>query len=57
MKRRRQCANCIKRRRLFRGVIARRNWEPYYTLCYRCYQRHLKITLDKGQTICDRLAP
>ena len=32
------CKSCENRRRLFRqeGIV---KWDPYYALCYQCYQR------------------
>ena len=37
---RRACKHCENRRSLFRqeGI---RKWDPYYALCYRCYQRYI----------------
>jgi hypothetical protein len=37
---RKACKHCENRRALFRqeGV---RKWEPYYALCYQCYQRYI----------------
>ena len=37
---RKVCKHCENRRALFRqeGV---RQWEPYYALCYQCYQRYI----------------
>ena len=37
---RKACKHCENRRALFRqeGV---RQWEPYYALCYHCYQRYI----------------
>lgn len=33
------CKHCENRRALFRqeGIL---KWDPYYALCYRCYQRY-----------------
>jgi hypothetical protein len=33
------CKHCENRRSLFRqeGI---RQWDPYYALCYKCYQRY-----------------
>ena len=43
---RRVCPHCENRRALFRqeGI---RKWDPYYALCYRCYQRY--VTRVQGQ--------
>jgi hypothetical protein len=37
---RKVCKHCENRRALFRheGI---RKWDPYYALCYRCYQRYI----------------
>jgi hypothetical protein len=37
---RKACKHCENRRSLFRqeGI---RTWEPYYALCYKCYQRYV----------------
>jgi hypothetical protein len=37
---RKACKHCENRRELFRqeGI---RKWEPYYALCYKCYQRYV----------------
>jgi hypothetical protein len=37
---RKACKHCENRRELFRheGI---RKWDPYYALCYRCYQRYV----------------
>ncbi len=37
---RKACKHCENRRSLFRqeGI---RKWEPYYALCYNCYQRYV----------------
>ena len=34
------CQHCENRRSLFRqeGIV---KWDPYYALCYKCYQRSL----------------
>ena len=36
---RKACKHCENRRALFRqeGIL---KWDPYYALCYRCYQRY-----------------
>jgi hypothetical protein len=36
---RKSCKHCENRRELFRheGI---RKWDPYYALCYKCYQRY-----------------
>jgi hypothetical protein len=36
---RKVCKHCENRRSLFRqeGI---RQWDPYYALCYKCYQRY-----------------
>lgn len=37
---RKACKRCETRRSMFRQQgIAR--WDPYYALCYTCYQRHV----------------
>ena len=37
---RKSCRHCENRRSLFRqeGI---RKWDPYYALCYKCYQRYV----------------
>ena len=37
---RKSCKHCENRRALFRheGI---RKWDPYYALCYKCYQRYV----------------
>ena len=37
---RKACQHCENRRSLFRqeGI---RKWDPYYALCYKCYQRYV----------------
>ena len=37
---RKSCKHCENRRELFRheGI---RKWDPYYALCYKCYQRYV----------------
>ena len=44
---RKACKHCENRRSLFRqeGI---RTWEPYYALCYKCYQRYVTRT-EPGQ--------
>ena len=37
---RKACAHCENRRALFRAEGIRK-WDPYYALCYRCYQRYV----------------
>jgi len=36
---RKVCKHCESRRSLFRqeGIL---KWDPYYALCYKCYQRY-----------------
>jgi hypothetical protein len=36
---RKACKHCENRRALFRqeGIL---KWDPYYALCYKCYQRY-----------------
>ena len=36
---RKACKHCENRRSLFRqeGIL---KWDPYYALCYKCYQRY-----------------
>jgi len=36
---RKVCKHCENRRSLFRqeGIV---KWDPYYALCYKCYQRY-----------------
>lgn len=43
---RKTCSHCENRRSLFRqeGI---RKWDPYYALCYKCYQRY--ITRAQGE--------
>ena len=43
---RKVCKHCENRRSLFRqeGII---KWDPYYALCYKCYQRY--FTLAQGE--------
>lgn len=43
---RKACKHCESRRSLFRqeGI---RKWEPYYALCYKCYQRY--VTRAQGE--------
>jgi hypothetical protein len=43
---RKACSHCENRRSLFRqeGI---RKWDPYYALCYKCYQRY--ITRAQGE--------
>ena len=43
---RKACKHCENRRSLFRqeGI---RKWDPYYALCYRCYQRY--VTRAQGE--------
>jgi hypothetical protein len=36
---RKACKHCENRRALFRSEGIRK-WEPYYALCYKCYQRY-----------------
>ncbi len=37
---RKVCKHCENRRALFRseGIL---KWDPYYALCYKCYQRYI----------------
>jgi len=37
---RKVCKHCENRRSLFRqeGIL---KWDPYYALCYKCYQRYV----------------
>lgn len=37
---RKACKHCENRRALFRAEGIRK-WEPYYALCYKCYQRYV----------------
>lgn len=37
---RKACKHCENRRALFRSEGIRK-WEPYYALCYKCYQRYV----------------
>jgi hypothetical protein len=37
---RKVCKHCENRRALFRAEGIRK-WDPYYALCYRCYQRFI----------------
>ena len=43
---RKVCKHCENRRALFRqeGIL---KWDPYYALCYKCYQRY--FTLAQGE--------
>ena len=43
---RKVCRHCENRRSLFRqeGIL---KWDPYYALCYKCYQRY--FTLAQGE--------
>ena len=43
---RKTCSHCENRRSLFRqeGI---RKWDPYYALCYKCYQRY--VTRAQGE--------
>ena len=36
---RKVCKHCENRRALFRSEGIRQ-WDPYYALCYKCYQRY-----------------
>ena len=42
------CKHCENRRSLFRqeGIL---KWDPYYALCYKCYQRY--FTLAQGEQL------
>lgn len=44
---RKVCKHCENRRALFRqeGIL---KWDPYYALCYKCYQRY--FTRAQGET-------
>ena len=37
---RKACKHCENRRALFRSEGIRK-WDPYYALCYKCYQRYI----------------
>ena len=37
---RKACKHCENRRSLFRAEGIRK-WDPYYALCYKCYQRYV----------------
>jgi hypothetical protein len=37
---RKVCKHCENRRALFRAEGIRK-WDPYYALCYRCFQRYV----------------
>ena len=37
---RKACTHCENRRSLFRSEGIRK-WDPYYALCYKCYQRYV----------------
>jgi len=37
---RKACPHCENRRALFRSEGIRK-WDPYYALCYKCYQRYV----------------
>jgi hypothetical protein len=45
---RKVCKHCENRRSLFRqeGIL---KWDPYYALCYRCYQRY--FTRAQGEQV------
>ena len=45
---RKVCKHCENRRSLFRqeGIA---KWDPYYALCYKCYQRY--FTLAQGEQV------
>ena len=45
---RKVCKHCENRRALFRqeGI---RKWDPYYALCYKCYQRY--FTRAQGEQV------
>jgi hypothetical protein len=40
------CKHCENRRSLFRqeGIL---KWDPYYALCYKCYQRYFTHAQDE----------
>ena len=42
------CKHCENRRSLFRqeGIL---KWDPYYALCYKCYQRY--FTRAQGEQV------
>ncbi len=43
---RKVCKHCENRRALFRqeGIL---KWDPYYALCYKCYQRYFTRAHDE----------
>lgn len=43
---RKVCKHCESRRALFRqeGIL---KWDPYYALCYKCYQRYFTRVQDE----------
>jgi len=45
---RKACKHCENRRSLFRqeGIL---KWDPYYALCYKCYQRY--FTHAQGEPV------
>ena len=45
---RKACKHCENRRALFRqeGIL---QWDPYYALCYKCYQRY--FTRAQGEQL------
>ena len=45
---RKVCKHCENRRSLFRqeGIL---QWDPYYALCYKCYQRY--FTRAQGEPL------
>ena len=46
---RKACPHCENRRALFRAEGIRK-WDPYYALCYRCYQRYVsRAPFDDAQ--------
>lgn len=45
---RKVCKHCENRRALFRH-LGLRKWDPYYALCYKCYQRY--VTRAQGEHV------
>ena len=56
---RKVCKHCENRRALFRNEGIRK-WDPYYALCYKCYQRYftraqgLQAAPESAATPADR---
>jgi hypothetical protein len=46
---RKACPHCENRRALFRSEGIRK-WDPYYALCYKCYQRYVNRAQGAQET-------